>query len=464
MSASDLQIWNNAAFDNGDSEDTAITRSRSSWSSIKPILVNRSESSFDSLSSKENRSPAPGKSLVSLKTPAPVKPLHPNGAIGNSTNPLHKQGLVEKPVLKNRSEEEVRDERRIDAEIEEIQNEITRLSSRLEALRLEKAEQKLKLLEKRGRVVPAKFKEKKQTAKNSNGEKTNEEASSSLSARTEVQRRGFSLGPAEILLAGGGIKSRQIMGKQEMITPVQPIQNRRKSCFWKLQDIDEAKVTTKERGKRLSLSPKSRKAMLKSQPLRQAATTVGSRKTVKKEDIISTIQPKKLFRDGERSVPAAAKKSLKPGRVVASRYNSEMRKRSLPENDEGDSKRCDKKRASGSSVGISNGSVPEINQYKGTESRVKKRWEIPGEVIFHRSSVNDESPAVSAARIPDMLPKIRTVRCTTESPRDSGPAKRVVELMGRKSYFCEDEEVEPQVKQALSFAEDVEEEEETNGK
>ncbi|KAF7142056.1 hypothetical protein RHSIM_Rhsim06G0152100 [Rhododendron simsii] len=472
MNASDLQIWNNAAFDNGESEDTTITR-RSSFSPLKPIFVNRSES-LDSVSSKENHSPVPRKPLVSVKTPLPVKPLLSNGVLGNSQG-IPKKPLLKNPVLKDdKKEEEVRDETKIDAEIEEIQVEITRLSSRLEALRLEKAEQKLKLLEKRGRVISAKFMEQKQIVKNPDGVKKIEEVSSFSSTR-KVERRGFSLGPSEIaagIRRGASLGPSEIvkqlgkqeivkqLGKQEIIiTPGQSITNRRKSCFWKLNEIDELKVT-KERGKSSSISPKSRKTIPKTQPLRQAVTTVGSKKAVKKEDgVISAIQPKKLsFKDGEKSVPN--KKASKPGRVVASRYSqssgsSVMRKRSLPENEE--SERCEKKRAS--SIGTPRGSDSVIIQNQGTQSRVKKRWEIPSElVVVCRNLVNDEEETpVSVAKIPEILPRIRTLRCPSETPRDSGPAKRVAELIGRKSYFCDDEIVEEPVCQVLSFAEDGEE-------
>ncbi|XP_057460597.1 uncharacterized protein LOC130751084 [Actinidia eriantha] len=459
MNESDLQIWDNAAFDNGESEDTAITRS--SWSPVKPVFANRSDS-LDSVSSKENQSPSPRKFRVSIKTPAPVKPLHVNGLIGNSqgnpkTNQILKPGLVEKPSFKSESEGEVRDEIKIDAEIEEIQMEITRLSSRLEALRLEKAEQKLKSVERRGRVVPAKFMEQKKSFRNLDGERKIEE-SSSMSARTKVQRRGFSLGPTEIATGARRgvslgpseiVKSRQLIKQDIKIIPVQSIQNRRKSCFWKLQDIEEEKVT-KERGKSLSISPKSRKTISKTQPLRQAVTTLGPKKAAKKDErFFSTIQPKKLFKEGEKSI----KKPVKPGKVVASRYNqssagnSALRKRSLPETDE-ERERCEKKRAS--SIGSSRGSIPEIGQNQGAQGQLKKRWEIPGEVVIH------ESP-VSVTKMPDLLPRIRTLRCVNDTPRDSGPAKRVAELIGRKSYFCDDEKVEASVCQALSFAEDVEE-------
>jgi hypothetical protein len=131
------------------------------------------------------------------------------------------------------------------------------------------------------------------------------------------------------------------------------------------------------------------------------------------------VQPKKLF-EGEKS----AKKVMKQGRVVASRYNSggDVRKRSFCENN---------------------------NKGLGSEIRVKKRWEIPIEEVNVNGFV--------------MLPKISTLRRVDDgSPRDSGAAKRVVELNGKKSYFCDEEEdsvmVDEQegfVCQVLNFAEDM---------
>ncbi|XP_059661990.1 uncharacterized protein LOC132308053 [Cornus florida] len=466
---SDLQIWNNAAFDNGESEESSAIKA--SWSPLKPLLVNRSES-LDSASSKENQSPVFGKSPVPVKSPAPVKPLRPNGAIGNSqgkaTKIFSKQGLAENSFPKNGTEQEFRDEKKIDTEIEKIEMEICRLSTRLEALKVEKAEQNAKKAGRPGRVVPAKFMEQKQSVKISDVVKKIEEPSQ-LSARTKVQRRGLSLGPSEIA-AGvrrgvslgpseivAGVKSRQL-GKPE-ITPVQAIQNRRKSCFWKLHDIDEEKVK-KERGKCSSVSPKSRKTISKIPPSRQAVTTVGSRKSLKKDEgVLSSIQPKKLFKDGEKSVPA--KKPWKQGRVVASRYNqssvqnSAMRKRSLPENDNDEVRKSEKKRAS--SVGRSRGTLPELGRDQCMESRVKKKWEIPSAplmvpAIFHEEILVENSSPLSINKISDMLPRLRTALCTIDSPRDSGPAKRVAELIGSRSYFCSDEEIEPSVCQALSFA------------
>lgn len=451
INAPDLQIWNNAAFDNEESEGSGAIKA--SWSNMD--AVNLSES-FESDCSKENLSPVGMKSPVYEKSSVPIKPLCPNSLIGNLQGKKLKV-LLETPVVSKKGCEEKEekerfcDEIKIDSEIEEIEKEISRLSSRLATLRLEKAERNaMKTVERRGRIVPAKFMEPKQSSKNSDLVRKIEETSMS-SVKPKINRRGMSLGPSEIF---SGARARQ-PGKPE-ITPVQSIQSRRKSCFWKLQDIDELKVI-KERGKSLSLSPKSRKTVSKTQAPKQAATTAGYKKPVKKEDgVLSSIQPKKLFKDGEKEKSVTAKKPLKPGRVVASRYNqtngnsrlSDGRKRSLPENDKEDGKRCDKRRAS--LVGKSGGN-------KGTESRLKKRWEMPSEVMVFEGEEGES--AESIAEMGGVLPKIRTIRCVNETPRDSGPAKRFAELIGRRSHFDNEEEAEPSVCQALSFDEEDAEEE-----
>ncbi|KAB1209967.1 hypothetical protein CJ030_MR6G020111 [Morella rubra] len=445
ISAPDLQIWNNAAFDNDESEGSASIKA--SWANV--CDVNRSES-LESDCSKENLSPQVVKSPVSAKSTVPIKPLCLNSLKGNlQGKPL--KLLLETPVVSNKGYEEKEekerfcDERKLDSEIEEIEKEISQLSSRLEALRLQKARRnEMNTVERQGRIVLAKFVEPKQSVNNSDLVRNIEEPLLS-SAKPKINRRGVSLGPSEIFAAA---RARQPW-KHE-ITPVQPIQNRRKSCYWKLQDIDELNAT-KERGKSASVSPKSRKIMSKLQSSRQAATTVGSKRPVKKEDgVLATIQPKKLFKDGEKSL--TAKKPLKPGRVVASRYNqivnqnsanlrlSDGRKRSLPENDKDDTRRVDKRRIS--SIGGSRG-----NQRK--ECRLKKQWETPSEVVVYEGEGNESSESI--AEMHDVLPKIRTVRCVNETPRDSGPAKRVAELIRRKSFFCDDEEAEPSFCQALRF-------------
>ncbi|KAM6572786.1 hypothetical protein CsatA_016866 [Cannabis sativa] len=436
MDGPDLQVWNNAAFDDDDFECSASTI-KASWSTLHSDLVNRSFESFESDYSKENLSPGFMKTPVTVKSSVPIKPLQPNSAILNS----HGRPLKFEHFLKEGQKE--RDEKKIDSEIEEIEIEISRLSSRLEALRIEKAERNKKTIERRGRIIPAKFLEPKPSVKIEE------------STKPKSNRRGLSLGPSEII-SGAGFRR---LSKIE-ITPVQTIQNRRKSCFWKLQDIDELRVT-KERGKSLSLSPKSRKTTTKTQPPpKQAATTVGSKRAVKKEEaVISSIQPKKLFKEGEKSV--AAKKPVKTGRVVASRYNqtpgNDGRKRSLPEDDKDESRRNDNKKRM-SFTGKQRGGGRELCRSQGTENRMKKKWEIPHEVVVFKGLDEEEcqkSPLPETLTA-DVLPKIKIFRCVKESPRDSGPAKRVVELIGKKSYFCSDDKIEGPSSfcQALSFAEE----------
>ncbi|XP_030546390.1 neurofilament heavy polypeptide [Rhodamnia argentea] len=442
MDAPELQIWNNAAFDNGESEDSAAAVAlKASWSSVNPVFVKLSESLESDDFSKENRSPECANSQISLKSSIPSK--------------LQSKQSVLEPLSTKAKDPEDKG-RTIDAEIQELEKEISRLSSRLEALRLEKAktgdEKKP-----RGRVVAAKFMEPKQVGigRDPDAAKRIEETPLS-SAKPKLNRRGLSLGPAEI--ASSAVKSRpSIKGE---ITPALSIQNRRKSCFWKLEEIDELKVT-KERRKSISATTSpgnARKTFPKIQPQKQAATTAASRRFTKKEEaIIASIQPKRLFKDGEKSVPT--KKPGKPGRVVASRYSqitmSAARKRSFPENnnkDEGE--RVDKRRAS---AGLNT---------QGNESKVKKKWEIPSELVVYESKKDDSAAEAmqtpsSIGRISNMLPKITAVRFVNESPRDSGAARRVADLVGRRNYFggggnVEEVELQMPFCPALSFIQDDE--------
>ncbi|KAJ8543464.1 hypothetical protein K7X08_005987 [Anisodus acutangulus] len=92
INPTDVQIWNNAAFDNGDS-----------W--LRPA------DSFESdMSSKENQTPLCENSCVNLSSPIPIKPLNPNGAMENSRI---------KPTRKSGKENDLRDEKKIEMEISE---------------------------------------------------------------------------------------------------------------------------------------------------------------------------------------------------------------------------------------------------------------------------------------------------------------------------------------------------------
>ncbi|CAH8318106.1 unnamed protein product [Eruca vesicaria subsp. sativa] len=366
LNAPELQIWNNAAFDDGDSNLTSAIEA-SSWS-------NNLNSSFDSDCSKENQIPLSVSS--SLKSSV---------SFSTTDDPIRK--VKEKPhkTVKAKNVDN------IDAEIEEVEKEINRLSTKLESLRLEKAEQIARSIAIRGRIVPAKFMEsQKQTVK----------FDTAGSKSRATPRRGVSLGPGEIYSAA--------KKSETTVTPLQSAQNRRKSCFFKLPGIEEGKAATK---------PKMTATAQK-----KAATTGGLKRGVKKEEnVLASIQPKRLFKEEEK------RKVVKPGRVVASRYSlvnktgeRDVRKRSLSENEEKENQRLEKRRAS--------------DENRKSEGRVKKRWEIPSEVEVFCSGVSDETP------LGKELPKIRTLRGRVgESPRDSGAAKRVSELesKNRDFTFCQ---------------------------
>jgi hypothetical protein len=179
INAPDLQIWNNAAFDNEEFEGWAAIKA--SWSNMD--AVNLSES-LESDCSKENLSPVGMKSPVYVKPSVPIKQLCPSSLIGNLQGKKSKV-LLETPVVSKKGCEEKEekerfcDELKIDSEIEEIEKEISRLSSRLATLRLEKAERNaMKTVERRGRIVPA-FMELKQSSKNSDLVRKIEETSMS---------------------------------------------------------------------------------------------------------------------------------------------------------------------------------------------------------------------------------------------------------------------------------------------
>lgn len=329
----DIQVWNNAAFDNRD--DESFFPMKTSWSS--------------SDCTKENLSPP-------------------------ALNYSSKKNTTSKASFAS-------DDKTLDDEIEEIERQIKRLTTRLDALRLEKAKRATKRV--LGRVIPAKFMDPKPKPNTLVSRKPPEETPKTTKVKSSNSwRRGMSMGPAEIAA-----------------TPATAQSHRRKSCFWKLPEIDEG--------------PK--------------AKTTGRVKKKEEPLSVAQVQPRKLFEKEKvksvvcESVNSNNKKGLlKQGRVVASRYNNsgDVRKRSLPEG--------------------------------GSEVRVKKRWEVPK---------NEEEETVAmvaaAAAAAVVLPKIKTVKCVNESPRDSGAAKRVAELVGKRAYFTTDEK---DVCQILNFAEEEEEE------
>lgn len=184
--------------------------------------------------------------------------------------------------------------------------------------------------------------------------------------------------------------------------------------------MDELNIT-KERRKSnsLTVSPKTEKAISKAQPPKQAATTVGCKRGEKEEGLISSVQPKTLFKGGDEST----KKPAKLGRVIPSRYNqiitSATQKRSFPEDNRLDRSRY-LRRAAPLSLRL----------------RPRRGGEIPRELVLHKSKEAEEDKKaahdssimtpLSVVRIGKALPKIRAAGdFLIENLRDAGPAKSV---------------------------------------
>ncbi|KAL9679264.1 hypothetical protein QQ045_017120 [Rhodiola kirilowii] len=410
--SNDVRVWDNAAFDSGGGMERSVEM-KTSWMDLDKGCLSES-AEYDS--SKENQNPLICNSPALFKTP------------GTGEIESKKSG----PMLMEKKDSCLRDDAIIDLEIAQIEMELNRLGLKLEALRLEKDQRKVKIRERRVSIVPAKYMEPKQS--------TIPKLGSHHKVQSPTpQRRGVSLCPAEIYSA---TKSRQLATNSNSGVK----QNRRQSCFWKLGEIDELKVT-KERGggKSASVSPKSRKPVPKFDSSKKAVTSIGSRKLVTKDvAVLSSVQPKKLFKESERSV--TSKKPIKSGRVIASRYNQNITQNSL---NDGVSKLR-------SSSETEQQETKRRESVAGSGSRVKKRWEIPakGEVVVYMSDA-ESTPAVD--EISDVVvPKIRTVRCVNETPRDSGAVKRVADLVGKKSFFGGGGGgvVDVDVRQALSFADE----------
>ncbi|KAK8952072.1 hypothetical protein KSP39_PZI003311 [Platanthera zijinensis] len=327
----------------------------------------------------------------------------------------------------------------VDADIEEVEKEIRRLSLKLGALRIKKAEMDLRAsaaAARRGRIIPAKFMVQKPPPVS----KKMEESPARLG------RRGLSLGPLEI--QGSAAKSRfqKLEGIKEENTPSNPLpcvnrgrtrkswlqeESSMPSCFrrrgvslgpseiasgarFRLPcKLEEEIAKTEKAQKSLSVSPRSRKPTISTMSeLRNGIATVGAKKPVKKEDsIIGSLKPKNLFQDTQNPVSKPLKKASM--RTVPSRYSLSTARNMEPE-------------------------------------KKQRKWSLPeppeNRSLFLEGDSANEEPLLPASSPPSitkvtaMLPKIRTVRNMAGSPRDSGrAAKRAAELAGKKSHFSMEE-------------------------
>ncbi|KAK1326958.1 hypothetical protein QJS10_CPA01g01128 [Acorus calamus] len=433
MNAIDLQIWDNAAFDGCDGGSNR----ESSWLPLQYLSLNQSSESLDPDSMKENRSPIP------------AKPNHPL-----------------KVHFRQDSNGRDRDTASIDSEIEEIEAEIGRLASRLAALRIKKAEVEMKaakrtpMTDRRGfslcpmeiasSIVRSSSVKKLQEIREEEvtkmstkkKKKTERQRSFSPESRPSITRRSAisTVGPmrttAREHLMPGPASARP--SRRGLTLGPSEIAATRKKLSFQMSEEDKEPMSNVDRKVRacqrgLSIGPMEISRM----QCRRKSSFVGLPES--EEESLGGADPK--------SRPSATVGSVKStkGRVVASRYSkitvgsgSNRRKWSLAEKDDGDAKMDVKKRAL--SVGKSQASLLE-----------KKMSRITGKGKGEVHPIND-SPSIT--RVAESLPKIRTIRCTVASPRDSGRAKRVAELIGRKSYFTAENELGESACQTLAFEEE----------
>ncbi|KAJ6842589.1 uncharacterized protein M6B38_302015 [Iris pallida] len=385
----------------------------------------------------------------------------------------------------------------VDSEIQELEREIARLSKKLHLLKIKKAGPAAPSPKpaaappaKRGRVVPAKFMAAESPtplrAQQSPGSCRRRGMSlgpmeisriasagsipfpASASAAKRIRepptekkvlespgsrRRGLSLGPTEISGSGAGRKPlpRKLGGiREEEEGPVASSRRRgmsigpaeifsaRSRCRQtsKIQDAIKGAKETRA-GRSLSSSPKPRRAATSSRvsELRKGVLTVGAKKPVRREEgPTSNIKPKALFQEAKTT----GKRPNAKVRIVASRYSligggggepdSKKRKWSLPESGKED--------MSGSGRSLSLGGLTARSLMNAEEERTS-------------------SSPPSIMKMAAALPKIRTLRHgAIESPRDSGCAKRVAELVGRRSCFAADDGSGSSSCQSLNFDEE----------
>ncbi|WOL03441.1 hypothetical protein Cni_G12161 [Canna indica] len=547
-----LQIWNNAAFDDGGSASKV-----SSTPPLQPVPTNIR----DLDPAKENRSPASANTLPPDARAAPPKKPTARVAFRDGATDIEEEG--------------------IDDEIARIEEEIARLRTRLETLRIKKAE-RAAAGRLRGRIVPAKFLEPKQSAPRYPctpvSKKIEQRSFEVAPTSAGFRRRGLSLGPLEIFATparrpdpkrsvtkniwpsalkkkteespapSAKVYRRGVsLGPLEIHesftlnqsgdaseTPLGPVQSCQRTGFPKLEGIEEEKKVTKESERNLNPKPQApatakkmapdtkkaaatpanamlrrrgaslgpaevaasarscrpnnfqqnkEKAVKVDKPLRRSstvdlisqqpsvvkasetkkgATTVPSKKSAKEVQSSESIRPKSLFQESKSVVSSKRPSKTPKVRVVASRYSlagtrvatdepgSKRRKWSLPE--------LSREKTNSSSLTGSSGSIPdcEISQGSEMEEQMNLDLQIPDnlDVKTNSSSLAHSSPP-SIMKIAEMLPKIKTLRSNTESPRDSGCAKRAADLVNRKSFFAvtEGEELNSPC-QTLTFHED----------
>uniref|UniRef100_A0A0A9D4X9 Uncharacterized protein n=1 Tax=Arundo donax TaxID=35708 RepID=A0A0A9D4X9_ARUDO len=86
----------------------------------------------------------------------------------------------------------------------------------------------------------------------------------------------------------------------------------------------------------------------------------------------------------------------------------------------------------GSSLGAGTQEKRRKQSLPGSAGGASQREEIRAKVT---EPSNDEPSPETIAKVAELLPRIRTMLPSDENPRDSGCAKRVADLVGKRSFF-----------------------------
>ncbi|KAJ3708482.1 hypothetical protein LUZ61_012187 [Rhynchospora tenuis] len=309
----------------------------------------------------------------------------------------------------------------IEKEIEKTEREIERLTRRLEELKSKKASS----FQKPGRVVPSKFKE---VAK----------IKFETPVSNKSMQRGVSLGPLEILQ--GSTHSSKKFGSNK---PHGIKEEKEKPQSWKqrgvslgpLEILQGSTHSSKKLGSNKPHGIKEEKE--KFQSWKQRGASLGPLE-IHQGLAQSSKKPPGIKEEKEKSQPwkSAGPKMVsnsRPGRRGVSLGPTEI-----------------------SAIARKTPSKPwntleKIEEHSTSNRRLSRgprkprvvpsRYSLaPPKIVRDDMSknVNGKKSPESVTKMAKLLPKIKAVRCIEQSPRDSGRAKRVADLIGRKPFFeCE---------------------------
>ncbi|KAJ4810200.1 hypothetical protein LUZ62_022766 [Rhynchospora pubera] len=309
----------------------------------------------------------------------------------------------------------------IEKEIEKTEREIERLTRRLEELKSKKASS----FQKPGRVVPSKFKE---VAK----------FKFETPVSNKSMQRGVSLGPLEILQ--GSTQSSKKFGSNN---PCGIKEEKEKPQSWKQRGVSLGPLeiqqgltqSSKKFGSSKSHGIKEEKE--KSQLWKQRGVSLGPLE-IHQGLIQSSKKPPGIKEEKEKSQPW---KSSGPKMVSNSRPS--RRGVSLGPTEISAIARKTPSKPKNTLEKIEEYSTSNRRLSRGTckPRIVPSRYSLaPPKIVrddMNKNGNGKKSPE-SVTKMAKLLPKIKAVRCTEQSPRDSGRAKRVADLIGRKPFFeCE---------------------------